>query len=546
MLLTHFLQAALLPLVLLLIMESLLLNSRIRDSVFMENSFVSAAVTREISTFLQHINSVGLLVAAQSDKTDETTESLQGRLQNTVRMFPAFESLQILDMEGNVLAAAPYNSDLIGSNQSSQPYFPRALEENHVVWSNTFISPYSGIPTLAVAFPMRNGVLVGHIRLRMLSYIGSQTTETGKYKLIITNSQGKLLVHPNQDFIRRQKNIFNHPIVQATLNGDTGTFETEFEGKKVLCSSSHLRTTNWAVLVLQTKKDAFGLLWEMIFALIVLIALSGGLSMVLSYYSRRQITKPIYQLMETMRHIGEGNYFAFGPVRDDYREIRYLSDNMLQMASKIAQRESELKRNLDEKDVLVKEVHHRVKNNLQLVLSILNLKYTTIEDSAVRNAMYDNIGRIYTIAQVHEQLYSSESLAEIELSRYLNSLIAYLLSIEKYVDSHVHTDIRIERVLLNVDQAIPLGLIIFELVSNSMQHSFNSKDDKLIRLVCRQKDSQLFAEVGDNGSTFDPELFQNAETVGFSIILELIHQLGGSVEYERNDGNLFRISFPLA
>lgn len=543
-LLEHLLLASVAPLCLLLIAVIILFNTQIRESVFAENSMLSAAVTREINTFLQHVDSVGKWVAAQTSIADESSAEMQKRLHDTVLKFDSFESLHILDGRGVVLATSPYNSNLIGSSQSTQEYFFEVSAEKQVVWSDTFISPFTGEPTVAVAFPMVTGYLVGHIQLRRLSDIGAQTSSTGKIDLVITNSQGNLLVHPKPEFVLQQKNILDSAVVRKILEGETGTLETEFEGRQVLCSTSLIKTTNWAVLVLQDKRSAFALLRGMIISLILLILLAGALSLALAYFSRRRIVKPIVHLMESIRQIATGNYQPSLPQDKNYREIQYLSSNMVHMAEQIAEREAQLKRNLHEKEVLVKEVHHRVKNNLQLVLSILNLKYASLEDEAVKNALYDNIGRIYTIAQVHEQLYSSHNLAGIDLSSYLPSLLAYLLTLEKYVEYHVLTEVQVEEVLLNIDQAIPLGLIMFELISNSLQHSFTPDLTGRISLSCRQESGTIRIHIGDNGRTFDPKLFQEAASVGFSIIHELIRQLRGSIVYNKAGGNQFTILIP--
>ncbi|HKK66015.1 MAG TPA: histidine kinase dimerization/phosphoacceptor domain -containing protein [Clostridia bacterium] len=527
----------------LLITIVILLNIRIRESVFTGTSIIAASVSREIETFLQQVDSVGHWITAETDADTKGVDRLQSLLDTTVAVFPAFESLQILDQEGVVLATAPFNSSLIGSNQKNQPFFNTAFRERETVWSNTFISPYTGELTVAVAFPMYPGVLVGHIQLRRLDHIGRQTAVSGKMELIITNSQGNLLVHPNPDYIRQQKNILKTDVVQKTLDGEIGTYETNFEGRQVLSSTSLIETTNWAVVVLQNRKDAFALLHSMLLTLFVLIILSGGLSVVLAFFSRRRLVQPIFRLMDSTRKIAEGNYKSFTQVGKTYREINYLSENLLHMASQIAQREDELKRNLSEKDLLVKEVHHRVKNNLQLVLSILSLKYSSLDEPAVKNAMYDNIGRIYTIAQVHEQLYSSPSLAEIDISLYFHSLVSYLLSLEKYHDYQVRPQLDIEELALNIDQAIPLGIIVFELISNSMQHGFDTTESVSIGLMCRQDGSDIVLGIRDNGSSFDPELFHSAETVGFSIIHQLVKQIDGKIVYEYREGNIFELKF---
>ncbi|MGC9311322.1 MAG: sensor histidine kinase, partial [Sediminispirochaetaceae bacterium] len=191
----------------------------------------------------------------------------------------------------------------------------------------------------------------------------------------------------------------------------------------------------------------------------------------------------------------------------------------------------------------IKEVHHRVKNNLQLILSILNLKNFSIGDEQIKDVLYDNIGRIYTIAQVHEQLYNSDDLASIDISSYIPTLTSYLLANNKYSAYDLRTSIQVDKLYVRVDQAIPLGLIIFELFSNALQHGFGQKKSKSIAISGAVHDGLLQLTVVDDGETFSPELFTDAESLGFNIVHELIRQLKGSISYDSDRGNTFTIEF---
>jgi two-component sensor histidine kinase len=247
--------------------------------------------------------------------------------------------------------------------------------------------------------------------------------------------------------------------------------------------------------------------------------------------------------MKTTRAIADGRYEQPRDAVESYREINYLAGTITQMSNKIARREEELKRNLMEKEILIKEVHHRVKNNLQLILSILNLKNFSIEDEQIKDVLYDNIGRIYTIAQVHEQLYSSDDLASIDISSYIPSLTSYLLANKKYSTYDVHPRIQVDKVCVRVDQAIPLGLIVFELFSNALQHGFGHRKTKAIEITGAVQEERLLLTVQDDGETFSPELFTDAESLGFNIVHELIRQVKGSISYDSDHGNTFTIEF---
>jgi len=545
----HFAYAALIPLLILLAALSFFLHINISENVYRENQTVGTGVAREIGVFHQHIDSVVRLLGGLAAANEDGYERINGILVETIDRFPDFETIQFMDQEGVIKATAPFNGDLIGSNMSSQEFFQDLkTDQGEVLWSDTFVSAFSGEPTFAVALSTGRGILVGYIDLSRMKKIARQITELGVTELLITDRTGTVIVHPDQRKVQQQYNLKNEVLVAETLSGSTGTREAVFEGRTVLGSTFLVEPTGWAVLVMQNREEVFRPLWRTISWLVIFIILSGLLGLGLAFFSRQKIVRPIYELMERTRRFASGSKDEDFSVAREYREIHYLAKTLSKMSREINKREEELQRNIAEKEILIREVHHRVKNNLQLILSILNLKYTSIEEEEVRQEMYDSIGRIYTIAQVHEQLYSSEHLDQINISGYIQTLTTYLFSIDRYRSRNAQPHIEVSEVYLQVEKAIPLGLIFFELISNSLQHASLSNGNSRLEIRIQaeiNQDRELKVNYSDDGEGFEPTLFYNASTVGFSIINELVRQLGGRIDYRSDGRNCFELFFPL-
>jgi len=542
----HFSSASLIPLLVLLITMTLLLNQNLRSTTVESNQIIAESITWEIRSLLDHIESTGRWLSFHAAAHKDNPGELQALLSNMAAHFTFFESSLIIDKNGIVIATFPFDTDIIGNNLSTQSFYQRASETGEVFWSDTFISPYTNSPTAAAIFPNPETLLIGYIKLDLLKQIGALAASNGSPELVIVDEQGNLLVHPDKQMVLQQHNIFNNQVVMNTLNGRTGTFDTTFEGRKVLCDTALVTPTNWGVLVLQNKSDVFSILYRLLFSLGLLILLAALLSFALAFFSRKHIVRPIYQLMKSTQEIADGKYGNFQLTGRSYREINYLAHTISRMSARIASREEELKKNLMEKEILIKEVHHRVKNNFQLILSILSLKNFSVTDQKTKDVLYDNIGRIYTIAQVHEQLYNSDDLARINISSYLPTLTTYLLSHKKYAHPDVVTDIQVDEIYVRVDQAIPLGLIIFELFSNALQHGFTPGSLKTISVKGNIENDMLQLRMHDTGKSFGPSLFHSAEGLGFNIVHELIRQLKGAISYIPEDGNIFDIEIDIS
>jgi len=212
--------------------------------------------------------------------------------------------------------------------------------------------------------------------------------------------------------------------------------------------------------------------------------------------------------------------------------------------------EKRIKASLEEKEVLLKEIHHRVKNNLQIISSLLDLQSRSIRDDEVLAMFRESQNRIRSMAFVHERLYQSKDLGKIDFAEYIWDLVSYLFHSYSTGRGVITLDEDVDDLSLDIDKAIPCGLIINELVSNSLKHAFPEGRDGEIRVEFHAVDDDtLTLVVEDNGIGFPIGFpagvdFKNTESLGLRLVGMLARQLEGTVELERDGGTTFRITFP--
>lgn len=205
--------------------------------------------------------------------------------------------------------------------------------------------------------------------------------------------------------------------------------------------------------------------------------------------------------------------------------------------------EEKTKNSLKEKEVLLKEVHHRVKNNLQIILSILNLQYSNVSDKKILNLLRDIRSRIKAMSFVHELLYQANDFSKINFSEYIGSIstnLVYSYSQEK----EIGLKLDVGNVFLDLDRAIPCGLIINELLTNALKYAFVSKDEGEVRIVLKQNGNEICLIVSDNGVGFPSTIdFRNTESLGMQLVVTLVQQLRGEIVLDNSSGAHYTITF---
>ena len=206
--------------------------------------------------------------------------------------------------------------------------------------------------------------------------------------------------------------------------------------------------------------------------------------------------------------------------------------------------EDKVNRSLKEKDVLLQEIHHRVKNNLQIVSSLLSLQSRYIEQPDSIEIFRDSQSRIKSMALVHEKLYQSGDLTRINLSEYIPDLVSDLFRSYGVNYNLVQFKINSENISLDINTAIPCGLIINELVTNSIKHAFQGIIKGEIVVELKYEDDCLKMKVQDNGVGFPEEVnLSNIKTLGLQLVISLTKQLDGSIELIKENGTSFNIIF---
>lgn len=225
--------------------------------------------------------------------------------------------------------------------------------------------------------------------------------------------------------------------------------------------------------------------------------------------------------------------------RELEKKVRERTDHLL---SEIAQRKSieeRLRASLEERNILLKEVHHRVKNNLQIVLSLIGMRLRTVKNTTSRAVLEDLQQRIMAISMIHESLYRSENITSIYTGSYIRNLL-YNLHMSYGGDISIHHDI--DNVSLSIDIAIPIGIILSELILNALKHAFPHRNGGNIYVSFKDLGTEIFLEVRDDGVGFKGKV--RGEKLGLKLIGMLLEQFNGSMQMEEKKGACFKIRIP--
>ncbi len=210
----------------------------------------------------------------------------------------------------------------------------------------------------------------------------------------------------------------------------------------------------------------------------------------------------------------------------------------------IKETQIKLEQALQDKDMLMKEIYHRVKNNLMVISSLLNLQSRYIKDEEARGIFKESQERAHSMALIHERLYRSTDLKHIDFGDYIRTLSTDLFRTYVADPARVQLELEVEDVMIDINTAIPLGLIINELVSNSMKHAFPKGKSGKIRVKFKEDDNLCVLEVSDTGVGFPSDIEPDqTDSLGLQLVTSLTQQIGGELELERSPETTFRITF---
>ncbi|MBN2029252.1 HAMP domain-containing protein [bacterium] len=312
---------------------------------------------------------------------------------------------------------------------------------------------------------------------------------------------------------------------------------------------------------------------------VVIVGFVLAILLLVSYFMtsklQRIISKPILHLADIAREVSIRKDYTIRAEQFSQDELGFLTERFNEMLMQIdaqnvalqkahgelekraqelqkelverLKAEERIKASLKEKDVLLKEIHHRVKNNLQVICSLLYLQSKKAKDQQALSMFKESENRIRSMALIHEELYQSEDIVHIDFADYVQRLTHNLSNSYGIGMGRIDMSLKIDNVSLSIDKAIPCGLIINELVSNSLKYGFpdGSEGHIHVRLVS-ENENHIALTVEDNGiglpKGFD---FGKTDTLGLQLVHTLTRQLKGQIEWHSNDGASFKITFPV-
>ncbi len=232
----------------------------------------------------------------------------------------------------------------------------------------------------------------------------------------------------------------------------------------------------------------------------------------------------------------------YSPLRDEEKIEGVVV--VLEDITELKNRENTLNKSLEEKEMLLKEIHHRVKNNLMIISSLLNLQSSYIKDKASQDIFKESQNRARSMALIHERLYQSTDLKRIDFGDYITSLANELFHTYVADPNLIKLKIYVDDIFLDINTSIPLGLIVNELITNSLKHAFPDGKMGEINIEFHKKDTHYEFTVKDNGIGFPEDIdYQNTDSLGLQMVTSLTDQIDGEITLDGNNGTKFKITF---
>lgn len=231
------------------------------------------------------------------------------------------------------------------------------------------------------------------------------------------------------------------------------------------------------------------------------------------------------------------------PIYSEANEIKEISCISYDVSDKKII-EEQMRESIREKEVLLQEVHHRVKNNLQVISSILNLQSSYVKDENSLMILRESQNRIKSMSFIHESLYQTKDFSRIDFSDYITTLASNLIRTFSYEKGMVSLRTELSKSFLTLDQAIPCGLIANELISNALKYAFEDDQKGEIFVGAEEKNGKMYLEISDNGRGLPEDFdFENSESLGLQLVYTLADQLDAQVEVSTESGTKYLIKF---
>lgn len=488
----------------------------------------------------------GAVVLLEAMRPETFSIFCADRLNMLVRRMPEYEALVRLGRTGRVLCAS--GSTPPAQSTAEADWFVRLREGEHMVVARAPAGDFTEGPAVLAAVRAErplgafDGAFVAILPLESLRPdIRDRALPAGS-EVALTDAQGALLTATDPSAFPQAARA-----LAAIGEGAASTlFEAQDrQGRRRLLAAAPLSGQDVFVVISAPSQGLFS--WSMGNALAVFVL--PLLAWLLALFSVLVVTERIVvrwlAYLERIAAIYAKGRFNVRPVqaRRAPLEIRKLAQTLDEMVDAIETRDASLRDSLAEKDALLREIHHRVKNNLQVITSLLNMQQRALSDPAARAAMGDTRQRIGALALIYRALYQSPDVRRVDVGRFLEDLVGQLVAGESGRGPVVRTDVKADTLVIDPDKLAPLALWAVEAVSNAQKHAFAGRGGSLsVRFTVHETESVL--EVEDDGPGAD--VAGAAAGVGRTLMTAFARQLRGQAEILRapSGGVLARLSFP--
>ena len=339
----NFILVAILPIILIGFITLTIFTGYLEKEIARKNFLLAKSVSGEIGAFIDQPKDMLRQIAAMIEGGGLSNEDLfRASLEAVISNYPVFEMIEVIDEEGLVKEVAPFRKDYIGLNVSGKPFFKEMQSVRDLHWSSTFISPYTGEPTLTIALPLRKGILTGILNLSILSDFIDRL-ERGPMKIGVIDRNGTFIAHSVRSNVYQRVNARTLEGVGQALLGIEGNYRVKEGGEEVFLSVALVPQTGWPVVVIQTVDKAFAPVHRVRNNFWLGVGVAVILALIMALFRVRKILRPLSRLISDAKKIEKGDY-DFPPQPKSFPEIDALSGDFRIMADAVAGREETLQK----------------------------------------------------------------------------------------------------------------------------------------------------------------------------------------------------------
>ncbi len=538
--LTAALAAALLPVLMLGAVQSAIAFNREGETLRQDLGF---AAQRSAASARARMESADILL--QTLAPGSVGFQCAQRLAQVIDRIPGYENLVRFDRMGRVACAA---GDVPNNPQRSQlPWFRRLAAGEQLAVAGDMGVPYADTPSVlaAVRAERPDGTFDGAFGavIALSSLEPTSTDPTGvPSEVALADASGAYISFTDADAFTALPGDWQE---RARTDGSYVWYARDARGVQRVFSVAPLVSD--AVFVVLSASSPGLLSWARLNPLtgVIFPLLTFALALVAVFVATDRVVLHWIAYLQRIANLYARGRLSVRPVQAERMppEIRELAETLEDMADAIVGRDASLRDSLAQKDALMREIHHRVKNNLQVISSLLNMQQRALADPAARAAMSDTRQRITALALIYRALYQGPDLKRVDLRPFLEELTAQLIAGEMLHGAPVRTELKVDALVIDPDRLAPLALFEVEAITNAQKHAFASRGG-VLTVTFEVHGEEAALEISDDGEASDTAL--EASGVGRTLMTAFARQLRGKAEIVRNakGGITARLLFP--